>query len=164
MKARGIGADERMDSRRAQAAEAAESPREDAARFTPSPAPHAAEAALSRARPRAAAPFRPHLASRPAGRGSGRSCGPTVPLRGTQKRKGRRTAMCSPAAGKKILAARYSPAADCRSTLAVGALHFRVRNGNGCCLPAMATRNKRLSEEIDCRSGNRSGNMVPKRS
>ena len=44
--------------------------------------------------------------------------------------------------GRKTLAARYSPAADCRSTLATGALHFRVRNGNGCCLPAMATKEK----------------------
>ena len=40
-KAQGIGADGRMDSRRAQAAEAAGSPREDAARSAPSPAPHA---------------------------------------------------------------------------------------------------------------------------
>ena len=56
-----------MDSRRAQAAEAAGSPREDAVRSAPSPAPHAATAALSRARPRASAPLRPLLASRPAG-------------------------------------------------------------------------------------------------
>ena len=47
---------------------------------------------------------------------------------------------------EKTLAARYSPAADCRSTLAVGALHFRVRNGNGCCLPAMATREKETED------------------
>ena len=50
-------------------------------------------------------------------------------------------------ARKKTLAARYSPAADCRSTLAVGALHFRVRNGIGCCLPAMATKERSTEEE-----------------
>ena len=61
---------------------------------------------------------------------------------------------------KKTLAARYSPAADCRSTLATGALHFRVRNGNGCCLPAMATKEKRTEDE---RSDNRAGTMAPKR-
>ena len=41
---------------------------------------------------------------------------------------------------KKSLAACYSPMGDSHSTLAVGALHFRVRNGNGCYLTAMATR------------------------
>ena len=49
--------------------------------------------------------------------------------------------------GRKTLAARYSPAADCRSTLATGALHFRVRNGIGCCLPAMATKERSNREE-----------------
>ena len=48
---------------------------------------------------------------------------------------------------RKTLAARYSPAADCRSTLATGALHFRVRNGIGCFLPAMATKEKSTEEE-----------------
>ena len=55
-----------MDSRRAQAAEAAGSPREDAARSAPSPAPHADPAALSRAR---RAPQRPSALPRFALRG-----------------------------------------------------------------------------------------------
>ena len=41
---------------------------------------------------------------------------------------------------RKCLAACYSPTGDSRSTLAAGALDFRVRNGNGYYLPAMATR------------------------
>ena len=43
---------------------------------------------------------------------------------------------------KKILATRYSPTGDSRSTLATGALHFCVRYGNRCCYSAMATRKK----------------------
>ena len=38
-----------------------------------------------------------------------------------------------------IPAACYSPTGKPRSTLAAETLHCRVRNGNGCCLPAMAT-------------------------
>ncbi len=40
---------------------------------------------------------------------------------------------------KKIPAARYSPTGNPRSTLAEETLHYRVRNGNGCCLLSMAT-------------------------
>jgi hypothetical protein len=36
----------------------------------------------------------------------------------------------------------YSPTGDCRSTIAAEALHFRVRNGNGCYLLAMVTGKK----------------------
>ena len=39
-------------------------------------------------------------------------------------------------------APRYSPAADRRSTLAERALHFRVRNGNGCGLASMGAGGK----------------------
>ena len=39
----------------------------------------------------------------------------------------------------KTPAASYSPAREPRSTLGDGTLHFRVRDGNGCCLPSMAT-------------------------
>lgn len=44
---------------------------------------------------------------------------------------------------KKIPATCYSPAADRHSTIAAEALHFRVRNGNGCYLLAMITGKKR---------------------
>ena len=65
---------------------------------------------------------------------------------------------------KKILAARYSPTGDSRSTLATGALHFCVRYGNRCCYSAMATR-KKATEEIDLSvsTRNRTGFMAPKR-
>ena len=65
------------------------------------------------------------------------TCDPATP------RTKKRAARIAKIRAAKTLAARYSPAADCRSTLATGALHFRVRNGNGCCVPAMATREKR---------------------
>ena len=68
---------------------------------------------------------------------------PRAARRVTIQNKPPGSAMPGPGAWKKTLAARYSPAADCRSTLATGALHFRVRNGNGCRLPAMATKEKR---------------------
>ena len=64
---------------------------------------------------------------------------------------------------KKTLAARYSPAADCRSTLATGALHFRVRNGNGCCLPAMATKEKTRKTSWFCAAAFRSRSRQPSR-
>ena len=41
--------------------------------------------------------------------------------------------------GLKVPAACYSPTGEPRSTLADEALHFRVRNGNGCCILSMAT-------------------------
>ncbi len=40
---------------------------------------------------------------------------------------------------KKNPATRYSPMADRHSTIAAEALHFRVRNGNGCYLLAIVT-------------------------
>jgi hypothetical protein len=43
---------------------------------------------------------------------------------------------------KKSPATSYSPTADCRSTIAAEALHFRVRNGNGCYRLAMVTGKK----------------------
>ena len=43
---------------------------------------------------------------------------------------------------KNIPATCYSPMAACHSTLAAEALHFRVRNGNGCYLLAMVTGKK----------------------
>ena len=39
----------------------------------------------------------------------------------------------------KVPAACYSPTGEPRSTLADEALHFRVRDGNGCCILSMAT-------------------------
>jgi hypothetical protein len=53
------------------------------------------------------------------------------------KEKARRT--CVHRAEKKSPAACYSPTGEPRSTLAAEALHFRVRNGNGCYLLAMTT-------------------------
>ena len=44
---------------------------------------------------------------------------------------------------QKFPAASYSPTGASCSTLGDGALHFRVRNGNGCCLPSMATGKNR---------------------
>ena len=44
--------------------------------------------------------------------------------------------------GKKVPAVCYSPAGEPRSTLAEDALHFRVRNGNGCFVISMATGKK----------------------
>lgn len=41
--------------------------------------------------------------------------------------------------GLKVPATCYSPTGEPRSTLADEALHFRVRNGNGCCILSMAT-------------------------
>jgi len=49
--------------------------------------------------------------------------GPPALSRGGPPREGRPAAPCSPAGGP-------------RSTLGDGALHFRVRDGNGCCLPS----------------------------
>ena len=43
---------------------------------------------------------------------------------------------------KKTPAAPYSPAREPRSTLGDGALHFRVRDGNGCFLPSRAAGKK----------------------
>ena len=40
----------------------------------------------------------------------------------------------------------YPPAGDSRSTLADGALNFRVRNGNGCDNPSMGTGIKDAAE------------------
>ena len=62
------------------------------------------------------------------------------------------------APGRKILAARYSPAGDSRSTLAVEALNFCVRDGNRCDCLAMVTRKRkteenRLSENADRPAG-----------
>ena len=62
------------------------------------------------------------------------------------------------APGRKILAARYSPAGDSRSTLAVEALNFCVRDGNRCDCLAMVTRKRkteenRLSENADRLAG-----------
>ena len=47
---------------------------------------------------------------------------------------------CQPGGPRdKFPAACYSPTGKPRSTLAAETLHYRVRNGNGCYLPAMAT-------------------------
>ena len=47
--------------------------------------------------------------------------------------------MDSRSAPKRNPAPRYPPAGDSRSTLADGALDFRVRNGNGYNNPSMGT-------------------------
>ena len=41
--------------------------------------------------------------------------------------------------GAEVPAACYSPTGESRSTLADEALHFRVRDGNGCFVLSMAT-------------------------
>ena len=53
----------------------------------------------------------------------------------SKKEEGRRPFGRRPS---KNPAASYSPTGASCSTLGDGALHFRVRNGNGCCLPSMA--------------------------
>ena len=45
----------------------------------------------------------------------------------------------------QIPATCYSPTTDCRSTIAAEALHFRVRDGNGCYLLAMITGKKMVT-------------------
>ena len=59
-------------------------------------------------------------------------------------------------------APRYPPAGDSRSTLADGALDFRVRNGNGYDRPSMGTGMKthpvgRCGLPEECRDGRRTG-------
>ena len=79
-----------------------------------------------------------------------------------QKKKGRISNDILPR--KKILAARYSPTGDSRSTLATGALHFCVRYGNRCCYSAMATRKKAYRRNrLSVSTRNRTGFMAPKR-
>ena len=59
------------------------------------------------------------------------------------------------APGRKILAARYSPAGDSRSTLAVEALNFCVRDGNRCDCLAMVTRKRKTEENRSSENADR---------
>ncbi len=49
----------------------------------------------------------------------------------------------------------YPPAGDSRSTLADGALNFRVRNGNGCDNPSMGTGKRGPDLPDGCRDARR---------
>ena len=54
----------------------------------------------------------------------------------------------------------YPPAGDSRSTLADGALNFRVRNGNGCDNPSMGT-GKRRGRTYQTDAATRAGRVRP---
>ena len=66
------------------------------------------------------------------------------------------------APGRKILAARYSPAGDSRSTLAVEALNFCVRDGNRCDCLAMVTRKRKTEENRLSENADRIAGALPR--
>ena len=75
---------------------------------------------------------------------------PPLPRRGAPKAQKKSLTLRS---GSKAPATCYSPTGNSRSTLADEALHFRVRNGNGCYLLSMATGEKGVAIAV---SGKRS--------